>query len=173
MRSKILFFIIVSIFVFCFFILFIGLKKEKKYIPNKISENQIPYFETKTLFSEENINSDQIFIDGQYYLINIWSSWCAPCKKEHPRLIELSRNSKLKLIGINYKDKINNAKNFIDMMGNPYSMILNDNDGIISIELGAYGVPETFIVDNNRKIIKKFIGPLDNDSIKNIKMIIK
>ena len=173
MKSKIYFFIVISFFVFCFFVLFKSLKNETIYIPNKISESKISYFETTTLFSKEKINSDQIFIGNQYYLINIWSSWCVPCKKEHPKLIELSKNSKLKLIGINYKDKSNNAKNFINKMGNPYSTIVTDKDGTISIELGAYGVPETLIVDQNIKIIKKFIGPLNNESIKKIKMIIK
>ena len=82
--------------------------------------------------------------------------------------MELSKNSSVKLIGLNYRDNQINAKNFIIEFGNPYSQILIDSDGTLSVEFGAYGVPETFIIDKNKKIIKKFIGPINKDIIKNI-----
>ena len=173
MKNKTLFLISVVFLIFCFVVLFNGLKKDNTYIPSKVLENKIPFFKTKTLFSEENISSDQIFIDSEFYVLNIWSSWCVPCKKEHSKLIELSKNKRLKLIGINYKDKIDNAKDFIYKMGNPFSVIITDNNGTISIELGAYGVPETFIIDKNRNIIKKIIGPLNRVSLEEIKRIIE
>ena len=74
---------------------------------------------------------------------------------------------------MNYRDNLNNAKKFIDELGNPYSQILIDNDGILSVEFGAYGVPETFLIDKNRKIIKKFIGPINKEIVEEIKLIIK
>ena len=87
--------------------------------------------------------------------------------------MELSKNQSLKLIGLNYKDNLNNAKKFINEFGNPYSQILIDNEGILSVEFGAYGVPETFIIDKDKKIIRKFIGPINKEIVEQIRLIIK
>ena len=111
--------------------------------------------------------------NNEFYILNIWSSWCGPCRDEHPQLMQLSKNSSVKLIGLNYKDNPKNAKKFIDILGNPYSMIIIDENGTISIELGAYGVPETYIINKDKKIIKKFIGPLSEESIEEINLILK
>ena len=173
MKNKILFFVSVLFFIFCFIILLKGLNNKHTYIPNKISQNKIPYFKVDTLFIKGDISFEKIFTNSEFYILNIWSSWCYPCREEHPKLMELSKNPRLKLIGINYKDNNKNAKDFVDKMGNPYSIIIVDKDGTISIELGAYGVPETFIVNKNKEIIKKFIGPLNEENLKDIKKIIK
>ena len=87
--------------------------------------------------------------------------------------MELSKNTSIKIIGLNYKDSLINAKKFINSMGNPYSNILVDNDGVISIELGAYGIPETLVFDKSKTILKKFVGPLNEQSFKEIKLLIK
>ena len=87
--------------------------------------------------------------------------------------MELSKNNSSKLIGLNYKDNLNNAKKFINEFGNPYSQILIDNEGILSVEFGAYGVPETFIIDKDKKIIRKFVGPINKEIVEQIKLIIK
>ena len=108
----------------------------------------------------------------KYTVINIWASWCVPCRSEHSILMDLGKNSNLNMIGLNYKDKSESAKKFIYKLGNPFSNILVDKNGIISIELGAYGIPETFIVNSNAEIIKKYIGPLTNNNVKEIEKII-
>ena len=87
--------------------------------------------------------------------------------------MQLSKNQSIKLIGLNYRDNLNNAKKFINEFGNPYTQILIDKDGTLGIEFGAYGVPETFIIDKNKKIIRKFVGPINRKSIEEIKLIIK
>ena len=96
--------------------------------------------------------------------MNIWASWCAPCREEHIFLMDLKKKEKLKIIGLNYKDKQRNAKNFLLELKNPYDLIISDNDGTIAINWGAYGVPESFII-YNRKIIDKIIGPIDDNTI--------
>ena len=96
-----------------------------------------------------------------------------PCIKEHPLLIQLSKNKSVKLIGLNYKDNLDNAKKFINEFGNPYSRILVDKNGILGVEFGAYGVPETFLIDKNKDIIKKFVGPINQEIVNEIKLIIK
>ena len=87
--------------------------------------------------------------------------------------MELSEDQSIKLVGLNYKDNSDNAKEFIKNFGNPYSQILIDNDGTLSVEFGAYGVPETFLIDKNKKIIDKFIGPINQEILKNIKLAIR
>ena len=173
MKNKILLFTIVLFLIFCFVILFKSLNNSNIYVPKTVSEKTLVNFNSKDFFSEVEISSDQIFVGNEFYILNIWSSWCSPCRDEHPKLMQLSKNSSVKLIGLNYKDNPKNAKKFIDILGNPYSMIIIDKNGTISIELGAYGVPETYIINKDKKIIKKFIGPLSEESIKEINLILK
>ena len=87
--------------------------------------------------------------------------------------MQLSKNQSIKLIGLNYRDNFNNAKKFINDFGNPYSKILIDKDGTLGVEFGVYGVPETFLIDKNKDIIKKFVGPINQEIVNEIKSIIK
>tara|TARA_B100000795_G_C22349827_1_gene268268 strand:- start:195 stop:458 length:264 start_codon:yes stop_codon:yes gene_type:complete len=87
--------------------------------------------------------------------------------------MELNRNKAIKLIGLNYRDNPKNAKKFINEFGNPYSQIMDDIDGTLSVEFGAYGVPETFIIDKNKIIIRKFTGPINKEIVEEIKLLIK
>ena len=143
------------------------------YIPIKNIEKNIPYVEIKKFASNDIINSNKIFQSNKFYLLNIWASWCVPCRTEHPLLMQLSKNQSIKLIGLNYRDNFNNAKKFINDLGNPYSRILIDKDGTLGVEFGAYGVPETFLIDKNKKMIKKFVGPINQKIVNEIKLIIK
>ena len=154
--------IILFIFLgFCFIVFYKGLNNSNIYAPNIIYKKNIPTFKAKDFNSNINTTSEKVFEKDSYFIVNIWASWCAPCKKEHPLLMELSKNQSVKLIGLNYRDNLKNAKKFINKFGNPYSQILIDNDGTLSVEFGAYGVPETFIIDKDKKIIRKFIGPIN------------
>ena len=173
MKNKILFILSILFLVFCFIILFKSLKNSSVYIPKALSGKTLIDFKSEDLFSGNIISSDQIFFDSEYYLLNIWASWCLPCRDEHSILMKLKNISSIKIIGLNYKDDPNNAKKFISEFGNPYSMNITDKNGIIAIELGAYGVPETFILNKKKKIIKKYIGPLNQKYLKEIKLILK
>ena len=173
MKNKILISLIIFFFIFCFIVLFKGLNNSNIYVPKLKSEKLLINFKSKELFSEIEISSDQLFIDSDFYILNIWSSWCLPCRDEHKFLMQLSKNSSLMIVGLNYKDKPINAKKFLNEFGNPYSTILLDTDGTISIELGAYGVPETFLINDEKKIIKKIIGPINKQLINEINLMIK
>lgn len=164
---------IIFFFIFCFIVLFKGLNNSNIYIPKLKSEKLLINFKSKELFSEIEISSDKLFIDSDFYILNIWSSWCLPCRDEHKFLMQLNKNSSLMIVGLNYKDKSINAKKFLNELGNPYSTILLDTDGTISIELGAYGVPETFLINDEKKIIKKIIGPINEQLINEINLMIK
>ncbi len=160
MRTKIFPIFLIFTFSIIFYVFYKGLQNTNIYTPEIKSEIKIPNFDAKEFFSKDKVNSDQIFIGSNYYLLNIWASWCVPCKEEHKYLIDLSEKENIKIIGQNYKDNFDNAKNFLINLDNPYDYIFLDYDGTIAIEWGAYGVPETFLIQNN-KIIKKIIGPLN------------
>ena len=164
-------FLIISLLTI-FIIFYKGLQNPNIYTPNTNIEKNIPIFETKIFDSEDTVNSKNFFLDNKFYLLNIWASWCVPCRNEHSFLISLSKKRDIEIIGLNYKDNIKNAKNFIRELGNPYSVIFLDLDGTISIEWGAYGVPETFLI-YDKKIIKKIIGPINDDSFAEIEKMIK
>ncbi len=107
------------------------------------------------------------FGDGRPTLVNVFASWCAPCRREHPLLMKLARDERLKLVAINYKDKPNNARTFLQTLGNPYAAIGVDQDGATTIDWGVYGVPESFLVAANGEIIFKQTGPFTSDAIEN------
>ena len=172
MKTKIFPLFLIFTFLIIFFVFYKGLQNTNIYTPETKSEIKIPNFETKEFFSKDKINSDQIFIGSDYYLLNIWASWCVPCKEEHKYLMDLSKKENIKIIGQNYKDNFDNAKNFLINLDNPYDLIFFDNDGTIAIEWGAYGVPETFLIKNNL-IIKKIIGPLNEKLLSEIKELTK
>jgi cytochrome c biogenesis protein CcmG/thiol:disulfide interchange protein DsbE len=172
MKKKIIYLLLVLLLIFIFTVFLKGLYKPNLYTPSQTSNKNLIEFSGKDLFSDIEITSQQLTSSKKFTIINIWASWCAPCRLEHPILMDLSKNPNLNLVGLNYKDKSESAKKFIYERGNPFSNILVDNNGIISIELGAYGIPETFIINSNTKIIKKYIGPLTNKSFKEIEKII-
>ena len=172
MKNKILLFSVIIIFGIIFFIFYKGLENSKIYTPDVNIKEDIQVFNSKDFFSGKNVKSSSIFKLDKIYLLNIWSSWCVPCRQEHPFLMTLNLDNKVKIIGMNYKDNFKNAKNFLIELGNPYKKIFTDSDGTIAIELGAYGVPESFLIINN-EIIKKYIGPIKQQLIDEIYLLIK
>jgi cytochrome c biogenesis protein CcmG/thiol:disulfide interchange protein DsbE len=173
MKNKILIILLVFFLSFCFFVLFKSLESSSIYVPEKKEDRQLVEFVSEDLFTKKKIILSEIFQDSDYYILNIWASWCAPCRKEHPQLMELSKNSSIKLIGLNYKDDPKKAKKFLKKLGNPFSIIITDQNGTLSIEFGGYGIPETFLINKDKKIIKTFIGNLSNESVRQINSIAK
>tara|TARA_Y100000389_G_C17408736_1_gene489610 strand:+ start:274 stop:792 length:519 start_codon:yes stop_codon:yes gene_type:complete len=172
MKNKILLTTLIIFFVILFLIFYKGLIRTNIYTPNIISNTSIPSFSAKILGTNDKINSENVFNSDQFYLLNIWSSWCVPCREEHYFLMKLKNKENIKIIGLNYKDKEANAKNFLKELKNPYDIILLDKDGTIAIEWGAYGVPETFLI-NKKKIIKKIVGPLEKNLFLEIENLIE
>ena len=172
MKNKLIPLLIFLVFTVIFIIFYKGLQNSNIYTPNSKSSFEVPSVSVKLFNSNEIVNTLEIFSSDKFYLLNIWSSWCVPCRQEHSILMELTKSDNLKVIGINYKDTIKNANNFLKELGNPYDNIIFDNKGTNAIEWGAYGVPESFLINNN-KIIKKYIGPLNKGSIEEIKSFIK
>ncbi|MCA0927437.1 DsbE family thiol:disulfide interchange protein [Ruegeria profundi] len=112
-----------------------------------------------TEFPGKTIFDDATLRDGEVKLVNYWASWCAPCRAEHPNLEALS-NEGVPVYGINYKDKLNNAKAFLTELGDPYRAIGQDENGRMALDWGLYGVPETYVIDGDGTIILRFAGPI-------------
>lgn len=150
------------------FILFLkALNTDKVYQPNQMLNKKIPEIILED-FNNKNSKIDQnIFSQKDFVLINIWASWCIPCLIEHPFLMSLKNKNKIDIIGINYKDETTNAQNFLKKYGNPYSRIGVDKKGEVTIQLGAYGVPETYVLKKGL-IIFKHIGPINEDIVNKI-----
>ena len=172
MKKNLIYLIILIIIFFVFYVFFKGLNKVNIYTPNEITNKKIVNFSSKELYTQKNVSFSDILLDNKFTIVNIWSSWCLPCRDEHIFLMNLSKQRKVEIIGINYKDDNKKANDFLKEFENPYKIILLDKDGTIAIEWGAYGVPETFLI-YDKKIIKKIIGPLNKDLLSEIKKLIK
>lgn len=141
-------------------------------LPSALIGKEVPDFKMEPL---ADLVSDgkpvEGFSSGLLYgnkvsLVNVWASWCVPCRAEHPYLMELAKRPDIQVIGLNYKDKPANARRFLGTHGNPYERVGVDPNGRVSVDWGVYGVPETFIVDKKGIIRFKQIGPLTQDSLK-------
>jgi cytochrome c biogenesis protein CcmG, thiol:disulfide interchange protein DsbE len=108
---------------------------------------------------------DPAAFKGKVSIVNVWASWCVPCHDEAPLLTELAKDTRIQLIGINYKDTADNARRFLGRYGNPFTSVGVDGNGRAAIEWGVYGVPETFIVGRDGKIAYKLVGPITPDNI--------
>ncbi len=101
---------------------------------------------------------------GKVTLVNVWASWCAPCRQEHPILMAVSQRAGVEIVGLNYKDRPENARRFLGELGNPYTAIGVDQSGRAAIDWGVYGVPETFLVGRDGKIAWKHVGPFTEET---------
>tara|TARA_B100001123_G_C15289522_1_gene1016949 strand:+ start:409 stop:957 length:549 start_codon:yes stop_codon:yes gene_type:complete len=168
-RNKIMILIPILLLLFlCIFsAIYILQKRNPNETPSALLNKKLPSFSTKSLYNEYvNLSSDNL--KKKYTLINFFASWCAPCKIEHPLFFILSDDfPDLFLLGINYKDKKEDAINYLNEDGNPYNFIGVDKEGKLGLEFGVIGLPETFIINNEGKIIYKHLGPLSKKIIEN------
>ena len=171
MKISFLKIILISLTIFTILVFFLALNIDKRYSTEKIVGKNLENFEIKFLLNNDVFRKDNLTSE-KYYLFNIWASWCLPCKKEHPFLMSLKNENNLKLIGINFKDKKLNAKNFLEKLGNPYEISLSDKDGTNSVLFGVYGVPESILINKEHIIVKKFIGPLNSQDYNDILKLI-
>lgn len=147
-------------------LLFKGLSGDPSTLPSTLINRPVPEFKLEPVagldrpgLSSENLRK------GKVTIVNIWASWCGPCRAEHPILMELAKRDDIVLVGINNKDDAANAARFLGALGQPFSAIGADTTGRTTIDWGGYGVPETFIVDGKGVIRYKHVGPIDPDAL--------
>jgi cytochrome c biogenesis protein CcmG, thiol:disulfide interchange protein DsbE len=161
-RAKL--FIPALFFVAMIGVLLYGLRDGRtlSHIPSVLVNRALPVFSKPSLFDAATpVSSEQL--RGGIFIVNVWATWCAPCHAEHPYLVEISEREKdLSFIGVNYKDDVDAARNFLNERGNPFKFSLADVDGSLGIELGVAGAPETFVVDATGTIRYKHVGAIDN-----------
>lgn len=147
------------IFVSLGLLLAYGLKLDPRRIPSPLIGKPLPAFSLTTVADPaRKVSRDDLH--GRVYLLSVWASWCVACREEHPLLNELTSRKAVTIIGLNYKDKREDALRWLGALGNPYELSLSDQDGRLGIDLGVYGVPETFVIDKQGVIRYKQIGPM-------------
>ena len=135
-------------------------------IPTALADKQVPSFDLPPLDNQtEGLASTDL--DVEVSLVNVFASWCLPCRAEHSLLMKLAESKEVTLHGINYKDEPADARAWLNELGDPFDRIGSDRDGRVGIELGVYGVPETFVIDQSGRIRYKHVGPITETDLKN------
>lgn len=138
---------------------YVGLQKDPKILPSALIDKPAPAFKLTQLHKPEQTFSPTD-AKGKVWLLNVWASWCAACRSEHPLFMEIARTTDIPLYGLNYKDEAGNAKQWLRQLGDPYVLSAADLDGFVGIDFGVYGVPETFLIDKEGIIRYKHVGPV-------------
>ncbi len=159
--------LIILFIISAFLIIYLLSDKNPNQPPSALLNKDVPNFESKSLYDENKIIKIEN-IKNKKILINFFASWCAPCKIEHPLLFEIKeRYPDLYILGFNHKDKASDGINYLKKDGDPYNFVGVDSDGLIALEFGVFGLPETFLINENGKIIYKILGPITKDILKN------
>ncbi len=140
----------------------IGLTLNPREIPSALIGSVIPEFDLPPVQGRA-LGLSSAELKGEVSVVNVWASWCTECRTEHPLLMTIEERAGVRLHGINYKDRPEDAENWLNTLGDPYTRVGADIDGRVSIDWGVYGVPETFVVDRHGRIAYKLIGALTED----------
>jgi len=153
------------VFVLLAGFLAVGLKRDPREVPSPLIDKPAPAFSLPQLDAPDQQVSPKDLL-GQVWLLNVWASWCVACRQEHPLLVDVSKAGQVKLYGLNYKDKREDALGWLQQFGNPYLKSMSDTGGLVGIDYGVYGVPETFVIDKQGVIRYKQIGPVTPEALR-------
>lgn len=167
MKAK--FLIPLLLFVVLVGFLAVGLNRDPHEVPSPLIGKQAPAFELPQLADPQKTFSPES-MRGKVWILNVWASWCVACREEHPVLVELGKLQIAPIIGLDYKDKRDDAMAMLARQGNPYVLSAFDANGRVGIDYGVYGVPETYVIDQAGVIRFKHIGPITMELL-NKKMI--
>jgi cytochrome c biogenesis protein CcmG, thiol:disulfide interchange protein DsbE len=145
----------------------IGLKLNPREIPSPLIDRPAPGFALPVL-AEPARTLASADLRGKVWVLNVWASWCVACREEHAQMVALAKLNAVPIYGLNYKDKRDDAIGWLARFGNPYVASLADTEGLVGIDFGVYGVPETFVIDKAGVIRKKIIGPVTADAIRDV-----
>ena len=144
--------------------LYAGLSLNPREVPSPLIGKPAPAFALPRLDDPtQTVKREDLL--GKVWVMNVWASWCAPCREEHPLVVAFARERKVPVIGLNYKDRPGDARTWLERLGNPYGATLIDFDGKVGIDFGVYGVPETFVIDAQGVVRFKHVGVLTRQVI--------
>lgn len=165
MKGGLRFLLPLGIFVILLVFLGIGLGLNPREVPSPLIGKPAPAFKLARL-DDAQVQIGREDLLGKVWLLNVWASWCAPCREEHPLVIDLARRQVVPVYGLNYKDTRPAATAWLANLGNPYQATLFDADGRTGIDFGVYGVPETFVIDQQGIVRMKHVGPLTPEVVR-------
>lgn len=154
-----------ALFVVLLGFLAAGLKLNPREVPSPLINKPAPAFSLPNLHNPDQTVSLQDMA-GQVWVLNVWASWCAPCREEHPLIVELAKRTTVPIYGLNYKDSRHQAQAWLAQLGNPYKASLSDLQGKVGIDFGVYGVPETFVIDKTGRVRFKHVGPVTEQVVR-------
>lgn len=154
-----------ALFVVLLGFLAVGLNLNPREVPSPLIGKPAPEFSLQRLSDPSQVIT-KADLAGKVWMLNVWASWCAPCREEHPLVIDIARRQLVPVYGLNYKDAGPAARSWLASLGNPYRANLVDADGRVGIDFGVYGVPETFIIDRQGVIRLKHVGALTPDVVR-------
>lgn len=156
----------VAVFVLLAVLFYRGLSGNPADVPSVLINKPVPAFTLSPIAGLDLPGlADGDLKKGEVTLVNVWASWCVPCREEHPLLMELASRGDVRVVGINYKDDPENARRFLVTLGVPFSAVGADPNGRAAVDWGVYGVPESFLVDGTGTIRMKWIGPLTREAL--------
>jgi cytochrome c biogenesis protein CcmG/thiol:disulfide interchange protein DsbE len=158
------FLIPLAVFVVLLVFLGIGLTLNPRDVPSPLKDKPAPAFTLPQLAAADKSFSPAD-MKGKVWLLNVWASWCVSCRQEHPLLVAFAKEGKVPVVGLNYKDQLADAKNWLAKFGDPYVLSAVDADGRVGIDYGVYGVPETYVIDKAGMIRMKHTGPITSESL--------
>jgi cytochrome c biogenesis protein CcmG, thiol:disulfide interchange protein DsbE len=161
MRGAIAWKFLVPLALFALLVVFlgIGLTRDPKNLPSPLIDKPAPPFSLARLDAPTRVMTPAD-MRGKVWLLNVWASWCAACRVEHPLMVELAKSGVVPIVGFNFKDDPKAAQRWLEELGNPYMASVMDRDGRVGIEYGVYGAPETFLIDRDGVIRFKQVGPI-------------
>ena len=163
--------LIIFILLLSAFFYLLVIDRNPSEIPSNLLNKNVPTFETNILFKNKKFISKNEF-GKEITLVNFFATWCKPCLNEHKYIKLFSDEKKLRVIGVNYKDKPNNTKKWLEKLGNPYSEVLLDKNGNIGIDWGVYGIPETFVINSEGVIKYRHVGAITKKDFSKINILI-
>lgn len=154
-------FVPLALFLGLTVLLAMSLGKDPDLIPSARKGHPVPAFEQPSLMRQNKVITQDIF-KGHWSLLNVWATWCPTCHIEHAYLMTLARQG-VRIIGMDYKDNVDEARQLLADSGNPYAEVFVDKQGDVGLDLGVYGAPETFVIDPDGNIVMRHVGNLDED----------
>lgn len=157
-------FIPLALFLVLVGLLAFNMHRDPNAMPSALVDKQVPAFNLPTLEEGRGTVSEAVF-EGEVTLFNVWATWCISCRVEHPFLNELKAEG-VRIVGLNYRDDVAEAKQWLEKLHDPYLFSVVDADGRLGIDLGVYGAPETYFVDRRGVVRKRHVGVIDKENWK-------